>query len=48
MSDSAESVVRKFLAAWKRPDLDELVSVFGDDAVFIDPRGTLNGIEAIK
>ena len=48
MSDSAESVVRKFLAAWKRPDLDELVSFFGDDAVVIDPRGTHNGIEAIK
>lgn len=49
MSDSAESVVRDFLAAWKRSDLDELVSFISDDAVYTDgPRGTHSGIDAIK
>ena len=28
MSDSPESVVRKFLAAWVQPRLDELVGFF--------------------
>jgi limonene-1,2-epoxide hydrolase len=49
MSDSPESVVRKFLAAWADPKLDELVGFFSDDAVFIDgPRGVHRGIEAIR
>ena len=49
MSDSAESVVRKYLAAWKRSDPDELVSFFSDDAVFTDgPRGVHRGIDAIR
>ena len=49
MSDSAELVVRNFLAAWKRSDVDELVSFISDDAVYTDgPRGTHHGIDAIK
>ena len=49
MSDSPESVVRKFLAAWADPKLDELVGFFSDDAVFIDgPRGVHSGAAAIK
>lgn len=48
MSDSAESVVRKFLAANLRSDLDELVAFFSDDAVYTDgPRGVHRGIDAI-
>jgi limonene-1,2-epoxide hydrolase len=49
MSASPESVVRSFLAAWAHPDLDELVSFFSADAVFIDgPRGVHRGIDAIR
>jgi limonene-1,2-epoxide hydrolase len=49
MSDSPEMVVRNFLAAWKRSDLDELVSFISEDAVYTDgPRGTHHGIDAIK
>lgn len=49
MSDSLESVVRKFLAAWVQPGLDELVGFFSDDALFIDgPRGVHRGIDAIR
>jgi limonene-1,2-epoxide hydrolase len=49
MSDSAESQVRKFLAAWKRSDPDEMVSFLGDDAVWTDgPRGVFRGIDAIR
>ena len=49
MSESAETVVRKYLAAWKRSDLDELVSFISDDAVYTDgPRGVHHGIDAIR
>lgn len=49
MSDSPESVVRNFLAAWAQPKLDELVGFFSDDAVFIDgPRGVHRGVDAIR
>ena len=49
MSDSAEQVVRRFLAALKRSDVDELVSFFSDDAVWTDgPRGTYRGVDAIR
>ena len=49
MSESAETVVRKFHAAWKRSDLDELVSFISDDAVYTDgPRGVHHGIDAIR
>jgi limonene-1,2-epoxide hydrolase len=48
VSDSAESVVRNFLAAWKRSDIDEIVSFISDDAVYTGPRGIHHGIGAIK
>jgi limonene-1,2-epoxide hydrolase len=49
VSDSAEQVVRQFLAALKRSDVDELVSFFSDDAVWTDgPRGTYRGVDAIR
>jgi limonene-1,2-epoxide hydrolase len=49
MSDSPEAVVRKFLAAFADPELDELVGFFSDDAVFIDgPRGVHRGVDAIR
>ena len=49
MSGSAEQVVRQFLAALKRSDVDELVSFFSDDAVWTDgPRGTYRGVDAIR
>jgi limonene-1,2-epoxide hydrolase len=49
MSDSPESVVRNFLAAWAQPKLDELVGFFSDEALFIDgPRGVHRGVDAIR
>ena len=49
MSESAESVIRNYLAALERSDVDELLSYFRDDAVFVDgPRGTHEGIDAIR
>ena len=49
MSDSAESVVRRFLAASLQSDVDELIGFFSDDAVYTDgPRGIHRGIDAIK
>ena len=49
MSESPEAVVRKFLAAFAEPNVDELVSFFSDDAVFLDgPRGVHRGVDAIR
>ena len=49
MSDSPESVVRKFFAAWAQPNADELGGFFSDDAVWVDgPQGVREGAEAIK
>jgi limonene-1,2-epoxide hydrolase len=49
MSESAETVVRNYLAAFLQKDLDELVSFFSDDAVFTDgPRAVHHGIDAIR
>jgi limonene-1,2-epoxide hydrolase len=49
MTDSPESVVRKFFATWADPKADQLISFFNDDAVFIDgPRGVHRGVDAIK
>ena len=49
MSASAESVVRKFLAANLQSDVDELIGFFSDDAVYTDgPRGAHRGIDAIR
>jgi limonene-1,2-epoxide hydrolase len=49
LTDSPESVVRGFLASWADPKLDEVVSFFADDAVFVDgPRGVHRGLNAIR
>ncbi|HTQ20239.1 nuclear transport factor 2 family protein [Mycobacterium sp.] len=49
MSEAAEQVVRRFLAALKQSDVNELVSFFGADAVWTDgPRGTYRGADAIR
>ena len=40
MSDSPETLVRNFFAAFPASDVEELVSFFSDDEVYIDgPRG---------
>jgi uncharacterized protein (TIGR02246 family) len=49
MSDSPESVVRKFFAAWADPNPDELGGFFADGAVWVDgPQGVRRGVDAIK
>jgi len=49
VSEAAEQVVRRFLAALKQSDVNELVSFFGADAVWTDgPRGTYRGADAIR
>ena len=49
MSDSAETLVRKFFAAFVQSDVAELVGYFSDEAVYIDgPRGVHRGIDAIR
>jgi SnoaL-like domain len=49
MSDSPESVVRRFFAAWSDPKPDELGSFFNDSAQWVDgPQGIREGAEAIK
>jgi limonene-1,2-epoxide hydrolase len=49
MSDSPESVVRKFFAAWADPKSDELGSFFHDAAMWVDgPQGVRSGADAIK
>ncbi len=49
MSDSPESLVRKFFAAWADPKPEELGSFFDDAAVWADgPQGVRRGADAIK
>lgn len=49
MGDSAEAVVRNFMATWPRSDADELIGFFSEDAVYTDgPRGTYRGVDAIR
>jgi limonene-1,2-epoxide hydrolase len=49
MGESAESVVRAFLEAWKEPQIDDLMSFFSDDATYVDgPRGVFRGRDAIR
>lgn len=48
MSDSPESVVRKFLEAWTDPKADELRRFLNDDAVWVDgPQGVRRGAKVI-
>jgi limonene-1,2-epoxide hydrolase len=50
MSDSPESVVRRFLGTLEDPSrVDDLVSFFSDGAVYVDgPLGSHCGVDAIK
>ena len=49
VTDSAESVIRKFLACFPASDVDEVIGFFDDHAVYIDgPRGVHRGINAIR
>ena len=49
MTDSAQSVIRKFLACFPASDVDEVIGFFSDDAVYIDgPRGVHRGIKALR
>jgi limonene-1,2-epoxide hydrolase len=49
MSDSPESVVRKFFASWVDPKPDELGGFFHGAAVWVDgPQGERRGADAIK
>ena len=50
MSDSPESVVRKFLAALENfSDVDNIMSFFAEDGVYIDPlRGVFSGTDALN
>jgi limonene-1,2-epoxide hydrolase len=48
-TDQSESVARAFLAAWKHPEIDELVAYFHEDAVLVDgSRGVHHGRAAIR
>jgi limonene-1,2-epoxide hydrolase len=48
VSDSPESVVRKFLTAWANPKADELADFLADDAVWVDgAQGVRRGAKAI-
>ena len=49
MNDSPESVVRGWHDAWLDPTVDELVSFFADDGVYVDgPRGVHRGTDALR
>lgn len=49
VTDSAESVIRKFFACFPASDVDEVVGFFSDDAVYIDgPRGVHRGVNVIR
>ncbi|CAM3209005.1 hypothetical protein BST27_21210 [Mycobacterium intermedium] len=48
MSDTPESLVRNFLAAWVDPKPEELGSFFDNGAVWVDgPQGVRRGADAI-
>jgi limonene-1,2-epoxide hydrolase len=49
MSDSPETVVRNFFAAFVESDADTLVGFFSDDGTYIDgPRGVHRGADAVR
>jgi limonene-1,2-epoxide hydrolase len=48
VSESPESVVRKFLAAWTDPRVDQIADFFDEDASWVDgPQGVRRGAKAI-
>jgi len=49
MANASEKVVQNFCAAWRRKDIDELLSFFTPDAVYHNmPLEPLQGIDAIR
>jgi limonene-1,2-epoxide hydrolase len=49
MPASPEEVVRQFCDAWKRGDIDELMSFFADDAVYHNvPVPPVKGVKQIR
>jgi limonene-1,2-epoxide hydrolase len=49
VTDSPESVVRRFFAAWSNPKPEELGSFFIDEAQWVDgPQGVRRGATAIQ
>lgn len=49
MGANAEMIVREFLAAWPRKNVDELMSYFADDAVYHNiPVPAVRGAAAIR
>jgi limonene-1,2-epoxide hydrolase len=48
MSDSPESVVRKFIASWEDASVEKMSVLLTEDAVFTDQRGVQSGLDAIK
>ena len=49
MRNSAELVVRGFLATFPRSDVDEMMAFFAEDAIYADgARATHRGVEAIR
>jgi limonene-1,2-epoxide hydrolase len=48
MGDAPEAVVRGLLASWGNPEVEKLVKIFSEDAVWVDgPNGVHHGAEAI-
>jgi limonene-1,2-epoxide hydrolase len=48
VGESAESVVRRFLAAWTDPRSEELAGFFNEDAIWVDgPQGVRRGAKTI-
>jgi len=48
MSESPESLIRRFFDAWAEPDADQLRTFFHDEAVWVDgPHGVRRGADAI-
>jgi len=49
VSETLESVVRRFLAGWETANSDELAAFFAEDGVFTDgPSGEYHGVQAIR
>jgi limonene-1,2-epoxide hydrolase len=49
VSETPESVARRFLAGWETANPDELAAFVAEDGVFIDgPSGEYQGVQAIR
>lgn len=41
----SQSIIEQYFSAWNRHDADALVSLFGDNAFYHDPNGTMRGAD---